>query len=212
MEGLEKVSHLADKIYGEKNGQLALGRIEALIEKYKVQKSKKDSYFSQEDVVLITYGDSLKKDGEAPLATLHEFANQYLKGAVSNIHFLPFFPYSSDDGFSVMDFFEIDPELGTWQEVAAIGQDFELMFDYVVNHYSSKGQWFQNYLEGKAGFEAFAIDVDPATDLSMVTRPRSLPLLSEYKKKDGQTVHLWTTFSADQIDFNFENLDVLEKM
>jgi sucrose phosphorylase len=212
MEGLEKVSHLADKIYGEKNGQLALGRIEALIEKYKVQKSKKDSYFSQEDVVLITYGDSLKKDGEAPLATLHEFANQYLKGAVSNIHFLPFFPYSSDDGFSVMDFFEIDPELGSWKEVAAIGQDFELMFDYVVNHYSSKGQWFQNYLEGKAGFEAFAIDVDPATDLSMVTRPRSLPLLSEYKKKDGQTVHLWTTFSADQIDFNFENLDVLEKM
>jgi sucrose phosphorylase len=61
-------------------------------------------------------------------------------------------------------------------------------------------------------FEAFAIDVDPATDLSMVTRPRSLPLLSEYKKKDGQTVHLWTTFSADQIDFNFGSLDVLEKM
>jgi sucrose phosphorylase len=94
-----------------------------------------------------------------------------------------------------MDFFEIDPELGTWKEVASIGRDFELMFDYVVNHYSSKGQWFQNYLEGKAGFEAFAIDVDPATDLSMVTRPRSLPLLSEYKKKDGQTVHLWTLIS-----------------
>jgi sucrose phosphorylase len=154
----------------------------------------------------------LKKDGEAPLATLHEFAKTYLNGAISNIHFLPFFPYSSDDGFSVMDFFEIDPELGTWQEVAAIGQDFELMFDYVVNHYSSKGQWFQNYLEGKAGFEAFAIEVDPATDLSMVTRPRSLPLLSEYQKKDGQAVHLWTTFSADQIDFNFKSLDVLEKM
>jgi sucrose phosphorylase len=111
-----------------------------------------------------------------------------------------------------MDFFEIDPALGTWQEVAAIGQDFDLMFDYVVNHFSSKGQWFQNYLEGKNGFAEFAIEVDPATDLSMVTRPRSLPLLSEYKKKDGQTVHLWTTFSADQIDFNFKSLDVLEKM
>ncbi len=163
-------------------------------------------------MVLITYGDSLKKEGEAPLATLHGFANQYLKGAISNVHFLPFFPYSSDDGFSVMDFFEIDPELGTWKEVAAIGQDFELMFDYVVNHYSSKGQWFQNYLEGKEGFEEFAMEVDPATDLSMVTRPRSLPLLSEYKKKNAQTVHLWTTFSADQIDFNFKSLDVLEKM
>ncbi|MGD9052270.1 MAG: sugar phosphorylase, partial [Desulfobacterales bacterium] len=152
------------------------------------------------------------KEGEAPLATLHAFANQYLKGAISNIHFLPFFPYSSDDGFSVMDFFQIDPALGTWQEVAATGEDFELMFDYVVNHFSAKGQWFQNYLAGNKGFEDFAIEVDPATDLSMVTRPRSLPLLSEYNKKNGQTVHLWTTFSADQIDFNFKSLDVLAKM
>ena len=212
MEGIDKVKQLLKKIYGEKTADLALKRIVPIIEKYSVQKRKKETYFSQEDVVLITYGDSLKKDGEAPLATLYEFANKYLKGAISNIHFLPFFPYSSDDGFSVMDFFEIDPELGTWKEVASIGQDFELMFDYVVNHYSSKGQWFQNYLEGKAGFEEFAIVVDPATDLSMVTRPRSLPLLSEYKNKDGQTVHLWTTFSADQIDFNFKSLDVLEQM
>jgi sucrose phosphorylase len=212
MESMDKVKDLLKKLYGEETGTQALERIVPVIEKYTVKKRKKESYFSQEDVVLITYGDSLKKDGEAPLATLHEFANRYLKGAVSNIHFLPFFPYSSDDGFSVMDFFEIDPALGTWQEVAAIGQEFELMFDYVVNHYSSKGQWFQNYLEGKDGFEVFAMEVDPAIDLSMVTRPRSLPLLSKYQKKDGQTVHLWTTFSADQIDFNFKSLDVLEKM
>jgi sucrose phosphorylase len=212
MKSMDKVKDLLKKIYGQETAALAFERIASIIEKYSVQKRKKETYFSEKDVVLITYGDSLKKEGEAPLAALHAFASQYLKGAISNIHFLPFFPYSSDDGFSVMDFFEIDPELGTWQEVASIGRDFELMFDYVVNHYSSKGQWFQNYLEGKDGFEAFAIDVDPATDLSMVTRPRSLPLLSEYKKKNDQTVHLWTTFSADQIDFNFENLDVLEKM
>ena len=149
MESMDKVKDLLKKIYGQETASLALDRITPVIEKYSVKKRKKESYFSQEDVVLITYGDSLKKDGEVPLSTLHEFASQYLKGAVSNIHFLPFFPYSSDDGFSVMDFFKIDPELGTWQEVAAIGKDFELMFDYVVNHFSSKGQWFQNYLEGK---------------------------------------------------------------
>ncbi|MGD9235330.1 MAG: sugar phosphorylase [Desulfobacterales bacterium] len=209
---MEKVKDLLIKIYGEQTAALALERIAPIIEKYGVEKRKKTSYFSQKDVVLITYGDSLQKDGEAPLVTLHAFANQYLKGAVSNIHFLPFFPYSSDDGFSVMDFFKIDPALGTWQDVAAIGEDFELMFDYVVNHFSAKGQWFANYLAGRKGFEDFAIEVDPATDLSMVTRPRSLPLLSEYKKKDGQTVHLWTTFSADQIDFNFQSLNVLEQM
>jgi glucosylglycerate phosphorylase len=212
MEGMNQVKNLLIKIYGEKIGIRALERIAPLIEKYAKKKRKKESYFSQEDVVLITYGDSLKKDDEAPLATLHEFANQYLKGVISHIHFLPFFPYSSDDGFSIMDFFAIDPALGAWQEVAAIDRDFDLMFDYVVNHYSSKSQWFQNYLEGKNGFKEFAIEVNPAMDLSMVTRPRSLPLLSEYKKKNGQRVHLWTTFSADQIDFNFKSLDVLEKM
>ncbi len=209
---MDKVKDLLYKIYGDETGSLALERITPIIEKYAVKNRKKETYFSQEDVILITYGDSLKKDGEVPLATLHAFANQYLKGAVSNIHFLPFFPYSSDDGFSVMDFFKIDPALGTWQEVAAIGQDFNLMFDYVVNHFSSMGQWFQNYLDGQKGFEEFAIEVDPATDLSLVTRPRSLPLLSAYKKTDGQTVHLWTTFSADQIDFNFKSPGVLEKM
>ena len=209
---MEKVKDLLNTIYGEQTGSLALDRIRPILEKYSAQNRKGESYFSQEDVVLITYGDSLKKEGEAPLATLHAFANQYLKGAISNIHFLPFFPYSSDDGFSVMDFFQIDPALGTWQEVASIGQDFELMFDYVVNHFSSKGQWFQNYLKGQSGFEEFAIEMDPAIDLAMVTRPRALPLLSEYQKSDGKTVHLWTTFSADQIDFNFKSLDVLAKM
>jgi sucrose phosphorylase len=212
MEGIEIIKRLVKRIYGEDKGEQAFHKILPLIESFPVQKSKRIGYFSEKDVVLITYGDTLNQKGQTPLATLHGFANEFLKGAISNIHFLPFFPYSSDDGFSVMDFFEIDPELGTWKEVASIGQDFELMFDYVVNHFSSKGQWFQNYLEGKDGFAEFAVEVDPATDLSMVTRPRSLPLLSEYKKKDGQTVHLWTTFSADQIDFNFKSLDVLAKM
>ena len=212
MQGMDRVRRLLNNIYGEETGAQAAERLLSIIKKYTARKRKKETYFSQEDVVLITYGDSLKRDGEAPLATLHAFASQYLKGAFSNIHFLPFFPYSSDDGFSVMDFFQIDPDLGTWQEVAAIGEDFELMFDYVVNHFSSKGQWFRNYLEGKDGYESLAIEVDPAIDLSMVTRPRSLPLLSAYEKEDGRKVHLWTTFSADQIDFNFKSLDVLEQM
>lgn len=212
MDGMDSVKHLLNQIYGEKTGKLALERLASIIEKFPPTPKAKKEFFSQEDIVLITYGDSLKKEGQAPIATLHEFAGSYLKDAISTIHFLPFFPYSSDDGFSVMDFLAIDPELGSWEDVKAIGNDFELMFDYVVNHFSSRSQWFADYLAGKPGYEDFAIDVDPDTDLSMVTRPRSLPLLSEYKKADGQSVHLWTTFSADQIDFNFKSLDVLARM
>jgi sucrose phosphorylase len=212
MGSMEKVKQLLTEIYGVETGQMAFERLVPVIETFPRRKSAKDAFFSEEDVVLITYGDSLQREGQAPIAVLHEFANQYLKGAISTVHFLPFFPYSSDDGFSVMDFFEIDPELGSWSNVTDIGRDFQLMFDYVVNHFSSKGQWFDNYLSGTSGFEDFAIEVDPSIDLSRVTRPRSLPLLSEYQKKDGQKVHLWTTFSADQIDFNFASLDVLVKM
>ena len=209
---MDSVAHLLDKIYGEEIGKLALKSLAPMIENFSATPKSKEGFFSQEDVVLITYGDSLQKAGQAPIATLHEFAANYLKEAISTIHFLPFFPYSSDDGFSVMDFFAINPELGSWEDVKAIGNDFELMFDYVVNHFSSQSQWFADYLADKPGYEDFAINVDPATDLSMVTRPRSLPLLSEYKKRDGQKVHLWTTFSADQIDFNFKSLNVLTKM
>jgi sucrose phosphorylase len=212
MDSMQKVKQLLTEIYGAETGQAAFERLQPIIEKFPIQKRKKEEFFSQDDVVLITYGDSLKKEGLAPIAALHEFANNYLKGAVSTVHFLPFFPYSSDDGFSVMDFFEINPQLGTWQNVNDIGQDFQLMFDYVVNHFSSKSRWFDDYLAQKKGFEDFAIAVDPSIDLSMVTRPRSLPLLSEYKKNDGRRVHLWTTFSADQIDFNFASLNVLVKM
>jgi sucrose phosphorylase len=212
MADIATVKEILIRIYGEREGELALQRIVPLIEQATNQKSKGLGYFSQKDVVLITYGDSLLREGEVPLVTLHNFANKYTKDAISTIHFLPFFPYSSDDGFSVMDFFAIDPELGSWEDVVSIGKDFKLMFDYVVNHFSAQGEWFRNYLGGKEGFKDFAIEVDPSTDLSGVTRPRSLPLLSEYKKDDGSTVHLWTTFSSDQIDFNFRSLDVLEKM
>ena len=90
MEGEDRVKHLLQRIYGESTGKLALQRIMALIEGFSSRRRKKEEYFSQEDVVLITYGDSLLRKGETPLATLHSFANKYLEGAVSNIHFLPF--------------------------------------------------------------------------------------------------------------------------
>jgi sucrose phosphorylase len=212
MGKLETMQQLLNRIYGDKIGAQAFKRIVPLIEAFCVQQPKKQAYFSQKDVVLITYGDSLKKSGQTPIAALHEFAAHHLKEALSTIHFLPFFPYSSDDGFSVMDFLAIDPDLGTWEDVKAIGQDFELMFDYVVNHFSAKSKWFEYYLQDREGYADFAIEVDPATDLSQVTRPRSLPLLTVFKKTSGRTVQVWTTFSADQIDFNFSSLDVLEKM
>jgi sucrose phosphorylase len=212
MQAFEKVKRILNRIYGKAKGNRALKRLRAMVESFPVHPGPKTGYFSQEDVVLITYGDTLNKPGETPLNTLYGFAQKYLKDRVSTIHFLPFFPFSSDDGFSVMDFYSINPELGSWEDVSRFKPEFQLMFDFVINHFSAKGEWFQSYLNSKSGYEEFAIAVDPSTDLSMVTRPRSLPLLTEFRRSNGETVHLWTTFSDDQIDFNYKSLDVLEKM
>ena len=140
---------------------------------------------------MITYGDTLQKEGAVPLATLQGFARRFLKGRISMVHLLPFFPYSSDDGFSVSDFYGVNPQIGTWKEVEALAHDFELMFDLVLNHFSAQSQWFDNYLAQIPGYEDLAIAVDPATDLSMVTRPRTHPLLTAFqKKKRGHRPHL----------------------
>lgn len=209
---MDEIRHILEKIYGSERGSLAFESITALMEKFPVQAGQGKGYFSEKDVFLITYGDTLNQTGEVPLKTLHKFAGQQFKDVFSTIHILPFFPFSSDDGFSVMDFFTVNPELGAWEDLQQLGEPFKMMFDLVLNHVSAQSTWFQNYLEEVPGFEKLAIEVDPATDLSLVTRPRSLPLLTEFEKNSGKTVHVWTTFSADQIDLNFQSLDVLLKM
>ena len=216
MEGVNAVKGILNKIYGTKKGALAFDKILPLIEKFPAKKREGQDFFSQEDVVLITYGDSLFSNEEAPLKTFRRFAAKYFKEVFSTIHILPFFPYSSDDGFSVIDFYSVNPKLGSWEDIKSLGGDFKLMFDLVLNHVSSKSKWFEKYLNEEQGFEDLAIEADPSidltSDLSMVTRPRSLPLLTEFTKSSGRAVNVWTTFSADQIDLNFKSIDVLEKM
>jgi len=204
---------ILQRIYGKQKAAAAAARIAALLDDFSTQQpAGQGGSFSEADAILVTYGDTLTREGERPLCTLNRFATQHFKGVFSGIHILPFFPFSSDDGFSVTDFFSVKPDLGNWEDVRAVGTDFKLMVDLVANHVSAESRWFQNYIAGEKGFEHLAIEVDPAVDLSGVTRPRSLPLLTAFEKHSGHQVHLWTTFSADQIDLNYESLDVLEKM
>jgi glycosidase len=212
LKNLNAIRHILDDIYGAKTGKLAFEKIAAIIERFPVKRAPEESYFSEKDVFLITYGDTLNKQGELPLKTLYDFAVGQFKNVFSTIHILPFFPFSSDDGFSIIDFFEVNPELGDWSDIRRLGSEFRLMFDLVLNHVSARSTWFQRYLEGKAYYKEFAIEVDPSIDLSMVTRPRSLPLLTRFEKTSHEVVHVWTTFSSDQIDLNYKSLNVLEKM
>lgn len=172
---------------------------------------QRNSRWDERDVMLITYGDQVFDAGRqhSPLDTLSEFLEEFDLASVINIvHLLPFFPYSSDDGFSVIDYRAVDPNLGTWEDIHHLHRQVDLMFDLVLNHLSQQSQWFQSYLAGEAPFRDFFIEADPATDLSAVTRPRSLPLLTRYETHAGER-HLWTTFSDDQIDLNYANPEVL---
>ena len=164
--------------------------------------------WDETDSVLITYGDSIRKTGEMPLETLKRFADDFLHDAFSTIHVLPFFPFSSDDGFSVMDYRLVRSDLGDWRHLQSLGENFHLMYDLVLNHASRQGDWFKQYTLDVAPFRDYFVEADPDKDYSMVVRPRNLPLLSAVNKQ-GERKHVWTTFSRDQVDLDFRNPDVL---
>lgn len=163
------------------------------------------------EALLITYGDQVKCADEAPLAVLRDFLEHRARGLVSGVHVLPFYPWSSDDGFSVMDFLAVDPALGTWEDMRALGKDFDLMADAVFNHASVQGDWFARFHENADGFGQFFATVEGDPDLSSVTRPRTLPLLTEFETARGSR-RVWTTFSADQADFNFREPGVMRAL
>mgnify|MGYP003110927722 FL=1 len=164
--------------------------------------------WSEQDQWVICYGDSIVEEGTPPLAVLDTFLQRYLGDAISGVHVLPFFPWSSDDGFSVIHYREVNSELGEWAHIQNLASHYDLMADLVLNHVSRESLWFVDYLTGSLPGRDYFIEVDPDTDVSQVTRPRSSPLLVPISTRRG-TRHVWATFSEDQIDLNFENPDVL---
>lgn len=163
---------------------------------------------SERDVMLIAYGDHIQREGEPPLQTLRQFLLDTAKPFINAIHILPFYPYTSDDGFSVVDYYAVNPQLGTWDDIAVLRADFRLMFDAVFNHISSQSAWFQAFLRGEHPYTDYFIVMPPDADLSQVVRPRTLPLLTPYETANGLK-YVWTTFSPDQIDLNLHNPQVL---
>ncbi|WP_416396329.1 alpha-amylase family glycosyl hydrolase [Allohahella sp. A8] len=164
--------------------------------------------WTQKDIALITYADCVRRADEAPLATLHTFLHKHYQGLVSLVHLLPFFPYSSDDGFSVMDYTEVNPSHGDWEDVERLAGDFKVMGDLVINHCSSRSRWFDNYKKRQHPGVNYFFEADPDANLTAVVRPRTSPLLKEVVDEQGSR-YVWCTFSHDQVDLDFSNPDVL---
>lgn len=209
----EKITHLINLVYGDSFSEKDFSVLqEKMGNARSVINRQRKTNWDEKDVVLITYADQFQKNHEKALPVFTRFYNRWLANSFSHVHLLPFYPWSSDDGFSVIDYHRVAPETGEWGDVAELKQSTNLMFDFVCNHMSAKSEWFQRYLNQEPGFEDFFIAVDPETDLSAVTRPRALPLLTPFTLADGTVRHLWTTFSDDQIDLNFASPQVLIAM
>ncbi|HOG07195.1 MAG TPA: sugar phosphorylase [Syntrophales bacterium] len=210
-------------LYGDTAAGEWLPELERIIKVHFAHKSpemieKEKAYdprerFSNDHLILITYGDSVRGDGPTPLASLRRFIDTFTRGAINTLHILPFFPYSSDRGFAVIDFRRVDDKLGSWADIRKTKQRYDLMFDAVLNHCSSRSRMFREFLNGNPVYRDFFIAYDSPDDLTpeqrgLIFRPRTSDILTRFMTIDGPK-YLWTTFSADQIDMNFRNPAVL---
>lgn len=210
---MEKIIEIIHRIYGDKFTASHVDKLRcSVLEGAGRIIERRHSGWRESDVVLITYADQFSRVNEKTLKTFNRFYKKHLNASFPVVHFLPFYPWSSDDGFSVKNYVQIDTRYGDWKDVAEIKKSCRLMFDFVCNHISAQSDWFQGYLQGRPEYQDFFIALDPATDLSAVTRPRALPLLTPFTLASGEVKFIWTTFSPDQVDLNFANPNVLLAM
>lgn len=208
-ESMERIRKRFLRLYGDRAPEL-LERLHMMIGRYGIGIDVAPLYerWTEKDALLITYADVVQKNGEPPLMTLKRVLETHLTGAFRAVHLLPFTPWSSDDGFSVIDYREVGPEYGTWQDVEALSQNFQIMFDLVLNHCSAQSSWFRDFINGIAPARDYFITGNREEDFSEVVRPRAWPFLTEVATNEGRR-WVWTTFSEDQIDLDWRNPDVL---
>lgn len=194
-------------LYGEEWGSELLLRTDQILARHEGSR-KAPAELTERDSILITYGDQVQRIDEKPLHTLFTFCVEHLRSVISGIHILPFYPSTSDDGFSVVDYRRVDSSLGSWADISDLQNHFQLMVDAVINHVSTKSDWFQSFLADHPHYRDYFITVTGSLDPSCVVRPRTTPLFTSFPTPAG-TRQVWTTFSPDQVDLNFHNPEVL---
>lgn len=205
---MKEIIELLSKVYKPTEIDFIEEGIQKLLNKYAYLNRTVNPNLTEKDVVLITYGDQVFKKGKPKLQTLNKLLLEQLKEEISIVHILPFYPFCSDDGFSVIDYYEVDTNLGEWKDVEAISENFKLLFDAVINHSSQHCKWFKKYLNNEKEYKNYYVEMDDSLAYPDVVRPRISPLSHKYKA-NCETKEVWTTFSKEQVDLNFKNPKVL---
>ena len=213
---LRHIKQILRVIYSKEHSESIFAELKNLMDDYKddsLISAKRRNYehldlLSEKDAILVTYADTIYQEVEKPLVTLRRFLKGHVKDAFTGVHILPFFPSSSDGGYAVIDYKEVDPELGSWEDVKGIASDYRLMVDLVLNHVSSKSEWFLGFVRGNRRYRDHFIWSDKQPEMPEVFRPRETPLFTKFDTALGEK-WVWTTFGADQIDLNYKNPEVL---
>ncbi len=191
-----EVDSLLKRVYGGDFEKIK----EQMLSLVKRKRFSDEGSLDSSDIVLITYADSIKSedDSEKPLVVLREFLRRFLADTIKIVHILPFYPWDTDRGFSIMDYRDVDKRFGNWEDIRKLSQEFNLMFDFVLNHASINNPLVKNSLiekhlshsdrryERYKRYKDFVITfsdeekkkVEPL--LKKVVRPRATPLLTHY--------------------------------
>ncbi len=196
---MNKIESYLSSVYNEEEVDFLLSAINEIVDKYQ-QVSVGLKSITHKDVALITYGDQVQDSRRPHVSVLHDFLNEFGKEIITIVHVLPFYPYTSDDGFSVTDYYQVREDIGGWNEMKSLSTDYRLMYDAVINHMSAESEWFKGYLQGDKEYQNYFIDGSNFGQLEAVVRPRTSPLIHDYEGKK-----VWTTFSRDQVDLNYAN-------
>jgi len=216
---LRQIRHLLRLIYSKDAANRIFGPLKNRMDVYATDENirfKRQKYgnrpiISEKDSILITYADTIYEENQRPLRTLHKFLTRYVKDTITGVHILPFFPSSSDGGFAVINYKEVDQRFGSWKDIRRISRDYHLMVDLVLNHVSSRSKWFQRFLRGDKRYKDYFISYDSPVEMPEVFRPRETPLFTKFNTAMGEK-YVWTTFSSDQIDLNYKNPEVLMRI
>ena len=179
-----------------------------IIKRFNKKNPQKKKTISEKTSLIISYGDSVYSDKKGSIKVFQKFFKKKLNKYFDTIHFLPFYPSSSDSGFAVKDHYKVESKLGSWSDIKNISKSNNIMGDMVINHSSARGLWFKNFLKKKKPGKNYFLTVNSKFNTSKVVRPRDHKLLKKIKifnKSD----FLWRTFSPDQVDLNFKNPSVL---
>ena len=162
----------------------------------------------QNKTMLITYSDSLGNN----LKDLYENLEEHFGDAIGGVHLLPFFPSTGDRGFAPVDYDEVDPAFGDWEDVKRLGEKYYLMFDFMINHISRQSKYYKDYQEKHEAseFKDLFLNWDKfwpenrptQADVDLIYKRKDRAPKQEIVFADGSVEHLWNTFGEEQIDLD----------